>query len=234
MTLYGGARGGGNFEDASGNGDAFKLDSGAAVSASIDWQLDDGREGQLFYSFQRSALPGRAFGQSADVAVNISYLHLGGRVFFEGDAGTVAAMDGRSAPRSSRPGSAGCRTRSGRFGEPRHRLAVVADPQRRAAHRAARLPELINSNGEFLCSGGCVISLRGRTLGQAEGLVGLSIGFSAASGPATGEVAEPAGPSVAPIGSTYRSLRHLERRRSDQRHERRAKGREAAFGSPAR
>jgi hypothetical protein len=36
---------------------------------------------------------------------------------------------------------------------------------------------LINSNGEFFCSGGCLVSIRGRTLGQAEGLVGLSIGF---------------------------------------------------------
>src|SRR6187401_479402 len=85
VTLYGGARGGGDFEDASGNGNTFKLKSGAAASVSVDWLLDDGRVGQVFYSFQRSALPGKAFGQPASVAVNISYLHLGGRVFFDGD-----------------------------------------------------------------------------------------------------------------------------------------------------
>src|SRR5215218_8539868 len=76
ITLYGGARGGGEFEDASGNGSTFKLKSGAAVSASVDWQFDDGRQGQIFYSFQRSALPGRAFGQPAAVTVNVNYLHL--------------------------------------------------------------------------------------------------------------------------------------------------------------
>jgi hypothetical protein len=36
---------------------------------------------------------------------------------------------------------------------------------------------LINSSGDFFCSGGCVVSIRGKTLGQAEGLLGLSIGF---------------------------------------------------------
>ena len=36
---------------------------------------------------------------------------------------------------------------------------------------------LINANGGFFCSGGCVVSLRGTTLLQAEGLLGLSIGF---------------------------------------------------------
>jgi hypothetical protein len=36
---------------------------------------------------------------------------------------------------------------------------------------------LINSSGQFFCSGGCVVSIRGTTLGQAEGMVGVSIGF---------------------------------------------------------
>ena len=61
VTLYGGARGGGDFEDASGNGNTFKLKSGAAASVSVDWLLDDGRVGQVFYSFQRSALPGEMY-----------------------------------------------------------------------------------------------------------------------------------------------------------------------------
>jgi hypothetical protein len=82
------------------------------VSASIDWQLDDGRVAQLFYSFQRSALPGKAFGQPADVAVNVSYLHLGGRAFFEGDSrfGGGYVVGGLGATFFV-PGSAGCPTR---------------------------------------------------------------------------------------------------------------------------
>ena len=178
VTLYGGARGGGDFEDASGNGSTFKLDSGAAVSASVDWQLDDGRQGQVFYSFQRSALPGRAFGQPASVAVNISYLHLGGRVFFDGDPrrGGGYVVGGLGATFFS-PGLAGLSD------EVRPSGNVGVGWQWTLAPNVALRTELrgymsvINASGEFFCSGGCVVSLRGTTLLQAEGLLGLSIGF---------------------------------------------------------
>jgi len=36
---------------------------------------------------------------------------------------------------------------------------------------------LINSSGGFFCNGGCTVSIRGDTLTQFEGLVGLSYGF---------------------------------------------------------
>jgi hypothetical protein len=178
MTLYGGARGGGEFDDASGNGNTFKLKSGAAVSASVDWQLDDGRQGQVFYSFQRSALPGRAFGQPAEVAVNISYLHLGGRVFFEGDArhGGGYVVGGLGATWFS-PGLAGLSD------EVRPSANVGIGWQWTLTPNVALRTELrgylslINASGEFFCSGGCVVSIRGRTLAQGEGLLGLSIGF---------------------------------------------------------
>ena len=178
VTLYGGARGGGDFEDAIGNGNTFRLKSGAAVSASVDWQLDDGRQGQVFYSFQRSALPGRAFGQPASVAVNISYLHLGGRVFFDGDPrrGGGYVVGGLGATFFS-PGLAGLSD------EVRPSANVGVGWQWTLAPNVALRTELrgylsvINASGEFFCSGGCVVSLRGTTLLQAEGLLGLSIGF---------------------------------------------------------
>ena len=177
VTLYGGARGGGGFEDA-GNGGTFKLGSGAAVSASIDWQLDDGRQGQVFYSFQRSSLPGKAFGQPSEVAVNVSYLHLGGRAFFEGDArqGGGYVVGGLGATLFS-PGLAGLSD------EVRPSANVGIGWQWMLARNVSLRTELrgylslINSSGDFFCSGGCVVSIRGKTLGQAEGLLGLSIGF---------------------------------------------------------
>jgi hypothetical protein len=178
MTLYGGARGGGQFEDASGSGNTYTLDSGAAVSASIEWPLDDGRLGQVFYSFQRSALPGVAFGQPANVAVNISYLHIGGRVFFEGDArqGGGYVVGGLGATYFS-PGL------SGLSDEVRPSANIGIGWQWTLAPNVALRTELrgylslINSSGEFFCSGGCVVSIRGKTVTQAEGLVGVSIGF---------------------------------------------------------
>ena len=178
MTLYGGARGGGEFEDASGNADIFTLDSGAAVSASVDWRLNDGQLGQVFYSFQRSALPGEAFGQPAEVAVNISYLHLGGRVFFEGDArqGGGYLVGGLGATFFS-PGLAGLSDEL----RPSGNLGVgwqwTLAPNIALRTELRGYLTLINTSGEFLCSGGCVVSIRGDTLTQAEVLLGLSIGF---------------------------------------------------------
>ena len=178
LTLYGGARGGGDFEDANGNGTTFKLKSGAAVSASIDWQLDDGRVGQVFYSFQRSALPGTAFGQPADVTVNISYLHLGGRAFFDGDArnGGGYVVGGLGATFFA-PGLGGLSD------EIRPSANVGVGWQWPLARNVALRTELrgyltlINSSGQFFCSGGCVVSIRGNTVLQAEGMLGVSIGF---------------------------------------------------------
>jgi hypothetical protein len=178
LTLYGGARGGGDFEDASGNGNIFKLDSGAAASASIDFPLDDGREGQVFYSYQRSALPGQAFGQPAAVSINISYLHLGGRVFFDGDPrnGGGYVVGGIGATFFS-PGLGGFSD------EVRPSANLGVGWQWTLTRNVALRTELrgylslINANGGFFCSGGCVVSIRGRTLAQAEGMVGVSVGF---------------------------------------------------------
>ena len=178
VTLYGGARGGGEFEDASGSGNTFKLGSGAAVSASVDWELDDGRVGQLFYSFQRTALPGRAFGRPAEVAINLHYLHLGGRVFFDGDSrqGGGYVVGGLGATFFV-PGD------SGFSNEVRPSANVGVGWQWPLARNIALRTELrgyatlINANGGFFCSGGCVVSIRGQTVVQAEGLLGVSIGF---------------------------------------------------------
>ena len=178
LTLYGGARGGGDFEDASGNGNTFRLDSGAAASASIDWQLDDGRQGQVLFSFQRSALPGKAFGQASEVAVNIGYLHLGGRVFFEGDArhGGGYVGGGRGATFFS-PGLAGLSDEVRPSGNIGIGWQWTLAPNVALRTELRGYLSLINASGGFFCSGGCVVSIRGKTLTQAEGLLGVSIGF---------------------------------------------------------
>src|SRR4051812_48164713 len=91
VTLYGGGRAGGELIDQNNGDTAIKFASGAAGAASIDWILADGRQAQIFYSFQHSALPGSAVNQAGDFAVNVSYLHAGGRVFFDGSYATNAS-----------------------------------------------------------------------------------------------------------------------------------------------
>ena len=178
VTFYGGARGGGGFENANDGNKTYSLDSGAVAAASVEWLLPDGRQGQVFYSFQRSALPGAAFGQTGEVAVNIGYLHLGGRSFFEGSAAADGAyvVGGIGATFLS-PGL------SGSASEIRPSINVGLGYQWPLAPNVALRAELrgyatlINSEGGFFCSSGCVISIRGSSMVQAEGLLGLSIGF---------------------------------------------------------
>jgi hypothetical protein len=36
---------------------------------------------------------------------------------------------------------------------------------------------LINSSGQFFCSGGCVVSIQGDAMTQVEAMIGLTFGF---------------------------------------------------------
>ena len=178
MTLYGGARGGGDFEDAAATATPSSSRAARRSSASVDWLLDDGRVAQVFYSFQRSALPGKAFGQPADVSVNLSYLHLGGRAYFEGDARTGGGyvVGGLGATFLS-PGLGGLSD------EVRASANVGVGWDWPVARNIALRTELrgywhvCQLSGQLFCSGGCVVSIRADSLVQAEAMVGLSIGF---------------------------------------------------------
>jgi hypothetical protein len=178
VTLYGGARTGGEFTDENAGGSAIKLDSGATASLSFDWLLDDGRQAQLFYSFQRTALPGSALKRTGDFAVNISYLHIGGRVFFDGThAASGAYLVGGLGITHLSPSADGLSS------EVRPSMNVGLGYQWILSKQIALRTELrgyltlINSSGGFFCSGGCVASIRGDTMTQVEGLLGLSFGF---------------------------------------------------------
>jgi hypothetical protein len=177
MTLYGGIRGGGDFTDDH-TGQTLTLDSGGAFSASIDWNLDEGRQGQLFYSYQRSALPGSAFNSPDDVKISVSYLHLGGRVFFDGtrDGNAAYAIGGLGATFLS-PGLDGLSS------EIRPSMNLGLGYQWALSRQVTLRTELrsyltlINSSGGFFCSGGCVVAIRGDLLTQFEGMAGLTVGF---------------------------------------------------------
>jgi hypothetical protein len=177
VTLYGGARGGGDFIDES-TGMVVELDSGAAVSLSLDWPLADGRQGQIFYSFQRSALPGSALNQAGDVAVNINYLHGGGRVFFHGTHATSAGyVVGGLGITYFSPSLGGLSSEV----RPSANLGIgyqwMLSKQVSLRTELRGYLTLVNSNGGFLCSGGCVVSIRGDTMTEVEGLLGLSFTF---------------------------------------------------------
>lgn len=178
VTLYGGARTGGEFIDGNAADTVIKLDSGAAASLSFDWILSDGREAQVFYSFQRSALPGSAFKRSGEVPVNISYLHAGGRAFIEGTPATSGSyvVGGLGITHLS-PGLDGLSSEV----RPSMNLGLgyqwVLSKQIALRSELRGYITLVNSSGGFFCSGGCVVSIRGDTMTQVEGMLGLSFGF---------------------------------------------------------
>ena len=172
------SRGGGEFIDQNAGDAVVKLDSGATASLSFDWLLSDGRQAQVFYSFQRSALPGSVLKQPGDIALNISYLHVGGRVFFEGShVASGSYLVGGLGITHLSPGLDGLSS------EVRPSMNVGLGYQWMLSKQVALRAELrgyltlINSSGGFFCSGGCVVSIRGDTMTQAEGLLGLSFGF---------------------------------------------------------
>jgi hypothetical protein len=177
VTLYGGARGGGEFSDEI-SGSTLKLDSAASGAVSFDWLFSDGQQGQVFYSFQRSALPGSVLNQPGDIPVNISYLHIGGRVFFDGSHATNAGyVVGGLGVTLMSPSGAGLSS------EVRPSMNVGVGYQWMLGKQVSLRTELrgyftlINSEGGFFCSGGCVVSIRGDAVSQYEGLLGLSYSF---------------------------------------------------------
>ena len=179
VTLYGGVRGGGDFTDQNANDASVNLKSSGAAALSYDWILDDGRQAQVFYSFQRSALPGSVANRTSDIALNIGYLHIGGRVFFDG----TPMMSG-----SYLVGGLGIThfapSLDGLSSEVRPSMNVGLGYQWMLARQLALRTELrgyvtlVNSGGGFFCSGGaCIVKIRGDTLLQVEGLLGLSYAF---------------------------------------------------------
>jgi hypothetical protein len=178
VTLYGGVRAGGEFIDQNAGDATVKLDSGAAGSLSFEWLLADGRQAQLFYSYQRSALPGSVANGTGDIGVSISYLHIGGRVLFEGsDIESGSYLVGGLGVTHLSPSGHGLSS------EVRPSMNLGLGYQWMLSKRMAVRTEvrgywtLVHSSGGFFCSGTCVVAIRGDTMLQVEGMVGRSYGF---------------------------------------------------------
>lgn len=177
--FYAGARGGGEFTDRHDGDRDLRLDGGGAWSASLDWTPVPGAaQMQLFVSRQRSELPGSAFARSAAVPIDLTYVHLGGRSFIDGDAqrGGAYVVGGLGVTHFS-PGLDGlsAETRPSMNLGVGQQWALTPTLALRAELRA--YVTLVNSGGGFFCSGGCVFAIQGDTLVQGEAMLGLSVGF---------------------------------------------------------
>ena len=108
--------------------------------------------------------------------MDIYYLHLGGTFFFDGEVGKGAYAVGGLGATLFNPGQ-GYKSElypsiNIGFGYQWPLGKVLA-----ARIEARGYGTLVNSSGGVFCSGGCVISIKGDSVGQGELMVGLSARF---------------------------------------------------------
>lgn len=175
ITLYGGYRGGGSFEQETSPFEAISLKSSASGAIALDFGLDATRQVQVFASYQSTELEATA--TTPVVPMTVGYLHLGGTNYFEGAVGRGAYVVGGLGVTRLAPGL------SGLSAEVRPSLNLGLGwqwPISGALSLRAELRgyfTLLNSDSSLFCSGGCVVSIKGDGLTQLEGLVGLSLAF---------------------------------------------------------
>lgn len=175
ISIYGGYRGGGSFEQNSSPFDSISLQGSASGSVSLDLGLDAMRQVQIFASYQSTELEATA--TTPVLPMTVSYVHLGGTNYFEGAVGRGAYVVGGLGVTRLAP------SLSGLSAEIRPSLNLGLGYQWPIGGALSFRAELrgyftlINSNSSLFCSGGCVVAIKGDGLTQVEGLVGLSLAF---------------------------------------------------------
>jgi hypothetical protein len=178
VTVYGGYRGGGSFTDAN-TDQGLKLDSNGTVSLALDLPYDEARQYQIFVSQQRTNLvldTAASAGGSNRLSMDVYYLHFGGTFFWDGQTGKGAYVVGGLGATLFNPGQ-------GYKSELYPSINVGFGYQWLLGDTFAVRAEargygtLVNSSGGVFCSGGCVISIKGDSIGQGELMLGLSTRF---------------------------------------------------------
>ncbi len=178
VTVYGGYRGAGSFTDAN-TDQRLKLESNGAVSFALDLPYDEARQYQIFVSEQRTNLAldtAASAGGSNRLSMDIYYLHFGGTFFWDGQAGQGAYIVGGLGATLFNPGQ-------GYKSELYPSINVGFGYQWPLGNTFAVRAEargygtLVNSSSGVFCSGGCVVSIKGDSIGQGELMLGLSARF---------------------------------------------------------
>ena len=177
LTVYAGYRGGGSFTDAD-TQQGLTLDASGAVSVALDLPLDASRQYQIFVSHQRTylSLDSTSFAGGNRLAMDITYLHIGGTYFYDGAVGRGPYLVGGLGATLFNPAS-------GYSSELYPSINIGLGYQWPLGNRLAVRVEargyatLVNSSGEVFCSGGCAVSIQGDTVTQGEVMLGLSSRF---------------------------------------------------------
>ena len=175
LTLYGGYRGGGSFQQETSPFASIDMKSSASGALAFNFAVDAMRQGQLFVSYQSTDI--EASGSTPQVPLTVTYVHFGGTNYFEGNIGRGAYVVGGIGATWLSPSLTGLSSEV----RPSLNLGLGWEwPITGALSFKAEVRgyfTLINSSSALFCSGGCVVAIKGDGLGQVEGLLGLSLAF---------------------------------------------------------
>jgi len=180
-TLYGGYRAGGGFTDTN-SGQSVDVEDSGSFSATFDLPTDAAREIRFLVSHQSSRFdvgsqPAAGTATLGGQSTSVTYLHLGGTYFYAGRIGSGPYLLGGLGATLFQPSLDGYSSewRPSLSLGVGYLLPLGAGVSLRVEARG--YVTLVDSEGDFFCSGGCVVSLRGDTFTQGEALLGLSVRF---------------------------------------------------------
>jgi len=181
VTLYGGMRGGSGLHQSEPPNAGVDMSTTPAASLGIEWPSHDARPFQFFLSTQRTKLDlsgSTTSGTPSEMSLQVSYVHIGGLNFFEGQTGGGGPyVVGGLGVTFLDPELQGTST------VVRPSMNVGLGYQWPLGPSLSLRTELrgyitvINSSSSLFCSGGCVLKIQGDALTQFEGMVGLHFGF---------------------------------------------------------
>lgn len=177
VTVYAGYRFSGGFTDET-TGKTWELTEGPSYAVAADFGIDSKSQWELFVSHRNSSLRASGFSPpptAGIISLGVTYYHLGGTYFADNIGKGVYVVGGlgvthfdpgadlNSAFRFSLNLGVGYMIPLGRT------LALKLEGRGYVT--------LVNSSSAFLCSGGCVVQIKGDTLTQGEVMAGLAWRF---------------------------------------------------------
>jgi hypothetical protein len=175
VTVYGGYRTGGRLTDTT-TGDTVVVDEHASYAVALDLPLDPGRQTEIFFGHQKSALSSQGLAGAVDrVPISIDYLHIGGTSFLGRSIAGTYLVGGIGVARAQPDfGGLHSATRLSMNLGVGYLLPLAGNLGLRFEARGYGI--LVDSEGGLFCGGdsGCVLSVKGNALYQTDFLVGVS------------------------------------------------------------
>ena len=175
VTVYGGYRFSSGFTDVN-TGKTWELTEGPSFAVAADFAIDSKSQWEIFISHRNSSLRASGFSPVADnISLGVTYYHVGGTYFVDNIGKGVYVMGGLGATHFD-PGAD--LSSAMRFSLNLGVGYMIPLGKTFAVKLEGRgYVTLVNSSGGFLCSGGCVVQIKGSTLTEGEALAGLVMRF---------------------------------------------------------